>query len=128
VAKDIELIGEASELGRLVLVKGWPENWSWLSPGFRDLSPLQRKEIGKEHLEFSLAAYLIAAGSNCYFEYSFGYRKDGGIFDHYELLELDPGEPLSDAIRNGYRYTRDYEHCTVSVDLEHERAEITWKH
>ncbi len=127
VAKDIELIRKASEMGKLVLVKGWPGNWSWLSAGFRELPLSDRKAIGEKHLDFSLAAYLIAAGRNCYFEYSYGYRFDGGIFDHYKLLDRATGQALGAAVRKGYTYTRAYANCTVRLDLENEEAEINWK-
>jgi hypothetical protein len=126
LAKDIELIGQAARRGKLVLVKGWPGTHSWLSKGFKDLSDEQRREMLRKNLTFPLAAYLVAAEEYCYFDYSLGYLSNCGIFETLEDLHRPLGPPRARPRRNGWIYTREFEHASVWLDIDNEQARIDW--
>jgi hypothetical protein len=126
LARDIELIGKAASEGKIVLVKGWPGEWSWLSKGFDKLNDPQRRAILRENITFPLAAFLIAAEEHCYFSYTFGYLSGHGLFEHLEELNKPLGPPNGKAQRTGWKYHREYKHASVSLDIEKEQARIEW--
>ena len=37
------------------------------------------------------------------------------------------GPPAGPAVREGYIYTRDFEHASVWLDIENSRGRVTWK-
>jgi len=127
LANDIELIGRAARRGKLVLVKGWPGNHSWLSSDFKALTDEDRRRILRENLTFPLAAYLIAAEAYCYFDYSLGYLSNCGMFEDLDDLHRPLGAPRGAAMRNDWIYTREFEHASVWLDIENEKARIEWK-
>lgn len=127
LAHDIELIGKAADDGKIVLVKGWPGNHSWLSPGFAALSADERKRMLNENIAFPLAAFLVAAEKNCYFGYTFGYLSDHGLFEPLDELNRPLGRPRGKATRDGWEYRREFEHASVWLDIENEKATIDWR-
>jgi len=126
LANDIELIGQATHRGKIVLVKGWPGQYSWLSEDFKTLTDADRRRISNEHLTFSLAAFLIAAEPYCYFGYTLGYLSGQGLFAEYDDLQRPLGPPLEKAKKIGWIYTREFKHASISLDIENEKAIIDW--
>lgn len=83
-------------------------------------------EAAKEYITLPLACFLVGAGENCYFGYSWGWLLEYGWFDWYPEFDKPLGPPLGDAIRNGWTYQREFEHASVFVDVENRTAQIDW--
>jgi len=122
----IEAMRNASKQGKIVIFKGWP--------GFHqkdaDLMKRPHKELVKmaqAYIEFPLASFLVGAGPNCYFQYTWGWRPEYGTFDWYPEFDKPLGPPKGEAVRNGYVYTREFEHASIFVDLENKQARIDWQ-
>ena len=84
-------------------------------------------KIAARNITFPLAGFLIAAGPNCYFQYTWGWSSDNGTFDWYPEFDKPLGAPKGDATRDGFKYTREFEHVSVFVDLETKTGRIDWK-
>ena len=48
-------------------------------------------------------------------------------FDWYPEFDKPLGAPKGDAKRDGFKYTREFEHASVFVDLKTKTAKIDWK-
>jgi len=57
---------------------------------------------------------------------AWGYRDTHGSLDWYPEFDKPLGDPKGDARRDGWQYSREFEHCKVWVDLEQEKAKIDW--
>ncbi len=127
VLKDIELIRKAAAMNKIVVVKAWPKTAMFTDPEFLKLSVEEKQAILRDEITFPLALFLIAAEKNCYFNFSFGYRRS--CLPLYHLPEYDKplGAPLRAAEQEGLILTRDFEHATVWVNLGTEEARIDWK-
>lgn len=127
IANDIELIWKASQMGKIVVVKGWPR-FNFTEPEkYQSLSDAEREKIAKEDIVFPLACFLIGAGEYSYFCYSWGYRDtEGGLIDYPEYNK-PLGKPLNKYEKEGWVYTRSFEHADVMVDVEKRVAKIDWK-
>lgn len=85
--------------------------------------------FGSTH-DFSLACYLIVA--NDYSFYSWGgaensYAADDSLTYWSEDFGKQIGKPLGKATKNGYAYHRDFERCSVDVNLKTKTSSIVWK-
>jgi len=83
--------------------------------------------IAKERITFPLACFLVAAGPNCYFCYTWGWLGEYGTFDWYPEFDKPLGPPKGEAIRKGWTYQREFAHASVFVDLENKTAKIDWR-
>ena len=126
MAEGIEAMSKAAKQGKIVIFKAWP--------GFhqKDKELMKRPhaelaKLARERLTFPLASFLIAAGPHCYFQYTWGWNSDCGTFDWHPEFDKPLGAPKGDAKRDGFQYTRDFEHASVFVDLEKKAAKIDWK-
>lgn len=126
MAQDIEDMISAGKMGKIVILKTWP-GFSWLDQYAKDNTYDTMTERARKEITFPLACFLIAAQPYSYFSYTWGYQKDGGTFVWYPELDKPLGEPKSDAKRNGWEYSREFEYCDVSVNLENKVANINWK-
>jgi hypothetical protein len=128
IAADIKAITSAASMGKTVVVKGWPDptlNWT-NKEKMRVPSDVLADEARKK-IVFSLACFLIAAQENCYFSYSWGWREQHGSLVDYPEFHKPLGKPKGQAKKEGWVYTRSYEHASVWVDLAERRAKIDWK-
>jgi hypothetical protein len=85
-----------------------------------------------ENVDFPLAIFLIVAQENAYFSYQLGVNvKDSAenVWDssYIDVLSHRLGEPLGDPVKDGYVYTRSFEYVDVWLDLEAEKAILTWR-
>ena len=126
MAEGIEAMSKAAKQGKIVLFKAWP--------GFhqkdKELMARPHAELVKmaqDYLTFPLASFLIAAGPHCYFQYTWGWDAEYGTFDWYPEFDKPLGPPKGDAKRDGFIFTREFEHASVFVDLETKTAKIDWK-
>lgn len=85
----------------------------------------------QDRLTYSLSIFLVCAEKYSYFLAHDGYSVNGD--DSSVWLKLFPeykkplGPPKGPAKKEGYIYTREYEHASVRLDIEHEKARIDWK-
>jgi len=128
IARDIAAIIQAGEAGKIVGVKGWPDpTFNWTNTAKMRLPQEQLAAEAKKKITFSLACYLVAARRYSYFCYSWGYRDRHGSLIDYPEFHRPLGPPSADAKRDGWVYTRSFEHASVRVNLANREAEITWK-
>ncbi|MGB7324785.1 MAG: putative glycoside hydrolase [Rubripirellula sp.] len=85
--------------------------------------------FGSTH-DFTLACYLIIA--NDYTFYSWGgnensYAADDSLIYWSKDFDQEIGKPLGRATKDGYAYHRDFEYCSVDVNLETKTSSIAWK-
>ncbi|MBK1855851.1 hypothetical protein JO972_12845 [Verrucomicrobiaceae bacterium 5K15] len=80
---------------------------------------------------YTLALFLVCAEPHSYFMLADGYGVDNGRsrlwMKDYPEYSYPLGAPKGPAQRDGYSYRRDFEHASVTVDIESETAEILWK-
>eukprot|EP01048_Picozoa_sp_COSAG05_P016653 COSAG05_NODE_2175_length_3437_cov_25.916417_3_plen_137_part_00 len=93
------------------------------------------KAQGQDSLEFSLGAFLVAAGEYQYFVYgpanSWRLRNGAGRdFLLFEEYKKRLGAPRGMAVRGGgaggSQFTRGFEHAHVWCDVAARKANITW--
>lgn len=127
MARDIAGAIRASKAGKILTFKGWPDpEFFWNNADKMKLPADQLAREAREKITFSLACYLVSAGENAYFCYSWGYREQHGSLVDYPELSRPLGPPLGDAKRDGWRYTREFQHVKVVVDLSTREASIKW--
>ncbi len=123
MAADLELIREAGRAGKIVVVKAWP-NFAQLPA---DADPQARARAAREAIVFPLAAFLVAAERYAYFNYTWGYTDADGAMAWYPEYDRPLGPPRGPAVRDGWRYRREFEHASVRIDIENEKASVEWR-
>jgi len=123
IAQDIENIISAGKQGKIVTVKGWP-SFDFTQSYIRTRTYEQLLQQARDEITFSLACYLIAAQEYSYFCYSWGYREGHGSLDWYDEFDRSLGAPEGDYVKEGWLYTRHFEFCDVSVNLETKEAKV----
>jgi hypothetical protein len=56
-----------------------------------------------------------------------GYTDSDGTFAWYPEFDRPLGPPKGEAAHSGWIYSRELEHASVWVDLEHQSARIDWR-
>lgn len=126
IARDIELIQDAAEKGKIVIAKAWPR-CNFTNEQIKSMTQQQLETMSREDIVFPLATFLIGAGKYAYFCYSWGYDyKQGGMIDYSEYNK-PLGEPLGLAKKEGFVYTREFKYASVYTDIENRVGKITWK-
>jgi hypothetical protein len=100
MVNDIEAIQQAGKMGKIVIVKAWP-NFTWLDKEMMDKPFEELEKLSREQITFPLAAFLAAAGEYAYLCYTWGYRENMGTFSWYPEFDKPLGKPKGDAVRNG---------------------------
>ena len=126
MAEDLDAMRSAARAGKIVCLKAWP-GFSWLDADMMRKPHDELVRLARERLTFPLACFLVAAESNCYFCYTWGYRETDGTFDWYPEFDKPLGPPRGEAKRTGWIYQRDFAHAAVFVNLETQTARIDWK-
>jgi len=128
IAADIKAITSASSMGKTVVVKGWPDpTFNWTNKEKIRVPSAELADEARKKIIFSLACFLIAAQENSYFSYSWGWREQHGSLVDYPEFHKPLGKPKGQAKKEGWVYTRSYEHASVWVDLDDRKAKIDWK-
>lgn len=128
IAADIEAITGAASMGKIIVVKGWPDpTFNWTNKEKMRIPSAKLSEEARRKIVFSLACFLIAAQKHCYFSYSWGWREQHGSLVDYPEFRKPLGKPKGQAKKEGWVYTRSYEHASVWVDLADIKAKIDWK-
>ncbi|MGJ8644815.1 MAG: putative glycoside hydrolase [Luteolibacter sp.] len=79
---------------------------------------------------FSHAAYLIVANDNAYYRWvdqGDHLWNQESLMTWYEDFGKKIGKPLGKATKDGYTYHREFENCTVDLDLKEKISSIVWK-
>jgi hypothetical protein len=126
MAADLLTIELTGRKGKVVVVKGWP-GFTWLDKEMMQRPPAELAKLAAERLIFPLACFLVAAQPRSYFCYTWGYRHDQGALDWYPEFDKPLGPPRCDAKRDGWKFSREFERASVSVDLEERAARIDWR-
>lgn len=124
---DLDSIALPAAKRKFVVLKGWPE-FMWLEKDMMKRPYAELLEMARERITFPLACFLIAAHSDSLFCYSWGYTEQHGMLDSYSEFDRPLGPPKSSAVWNGLTATREFEHASVSVDLNKKEARIDWNH
>lgn len=85
--------------------------------------------------KFPLAVYLIVSHDNSFFRY-FPLAEDlsnnsarwSDVLWHCDEYDYALGAPLADAVKNGYQYSRSFEHVDVWVNVDTEEYVLAWDH
>jgi hypothetical protein len=123
---DILEMSKAAKSGKIVVFKAWP-GFSWLDKEEMEKPLLDKKETAQKNIDFPLAAFLMGAQENCYFNYNWGYRSEMGSFEWYPELDMPLGKPLGDVKINGYQLSRQFEKVNVYINLETRQAKFIKK-
>ena len=126
IAADLETVKIAGRKGKLVVVKAWP-GFTWLDKEMMQRPHAELAKLAAERLTFPLACFLVAAQPQSYFCYTWGYRENQGAFDWYPEFDRPLGPPRGEAKREGWKFTREFQHATIFVNLEQLTARIDWK-
>ncbi|MDZ4363711.1 putative glycoside hydrolase [Brevundimonas sp.] len=126
MAADIALVQEQARRGEGVVFKGWP-TFNWLDESAMALPESDLRDRAEAEIDFPLASFLIAAGEHSYFSYTWGYRENHGGLQDFPILHNRLGAPQGEAVRDGWRYRRTFEHADVFVDLETRTGRIEWR-
>lgn len=96
-------------------------------------------EISQDKLQYQLALFLVCAEKYSYLFLNDGYCVDskgkgkkkvcqsGLWLKSLPEYERPLGPPAGPAVREGYIYTRDFEHASVWLDIENGQGKVTWK-
>ncbi len=127
MASTLETMHKAAGDGKIIIFKAWP-GFTWWSDKEMMKKPHEEiHRVARERITFPLACFLVGAGPNCYFCYTWGWLGEYGTFDWYPEFDKPLGPPKGEANRKGWTYKREFAHASVFVDLEKRTAKIDWK-
>ena len=93
----------------------------------RERSNVQLEAISKQQLDFYLAAFLMGAEEQAYFQYGWGWGLETGPLADYPQFRKPLGRPKRDAHQEAkWIFRREFEHARVRVDLEKREGRIEW--
>jgi hypothetical protein len=127
LANTIEVMRKTAKDGKIVIFKAWPGFTWWSDKELMAKPHEEQARKARENITFPLACFLVGAEQHCYFCYTWGWLGEYGTFDWYPEFDKKLGAPKGDAKRDGFTYTRDFEHASVFVDLERKTGKIAWK-
>lgn len=137
IAKGIETVQKAARSGKMIALT---LNVAGSSMGDgvdelgRDLEELAG--IRQSRVDYCIALFLVMAERHSYLNIHDGYdvnSNDKGKCASKLWLQTLPeferplGRPLGPATKAGYRYSREFEHASVRLDIESNRGSVSWK-
>ena len=83
----------------------------------------------QSRFDYQLAIFLVCAEKYSYFDLKDGYdaKRSTTWLTRRADYNRPLGPPKGPALRDGYRYTREFAHASVQLDIENETASIAWK-
>jgi len=131
IAKGIDAMQKAARQGKIIAFTAGlntPTNNSemGIDEGHRKV---ESYEQAHKNLIYPLGIFLICAEKYSYFRVHEGYEatKDEHWMRWFPEYERPLGKPLEPAKKNGFLYTRKFEHASVVLDLTKRSAEILWQ-
>jgi hypothetical protein len=137
LAKGIAAVQKSAKEGNIIAMSlGIGEGRDNADVGFDDIrSGIKNEDKVSERIDYLLAIFLVCAE-----KYSYVYPHDGysvneksGKNDSSVWLKTFPqylhklGAPKGPATKEGYIYTRSFEHLDVWLDIENKKAKLNWK-
>ncbi len=118
ICVSMQLMLEATHKGKIILFRTG-EN-----------SAASTREEMEADMPFHLALYLMVAGPYSYYAYQDHVAAHTEDY-HWETTWMPEfnrplGEPLTQALKDGYVYSRSFEHLDVRVDVEAEETFFAW--
>ena len=137
IAKGIETVQAAAAQGEIIALT-LSIGGSSLGSGVDEQHGTIRNlaSVSQERLDYSIALFLIMAERYSYLCVNDGYDVNPAGRQGYASklwLHVFPeydrplGPPQGPAQRQGYQYTREFEHASVSLDIEAGKGVVTWK-
>ena len=131
LAKGIDAMQRASQEGKIVIFTSSLAHSASKSKMGIDEAHTQVKSDAEAQagLSYPLAIFLIDAGDHSYFRPHEGYEADdeGRWMRWFKEYDKPLGPPLGPAKKDGFKYTRSFQHATVSLDLSKRLGKITWQ-
>ncbi|MFC1766209.1 putative glycoside hydrolase, partial [Planctomycetota bacterium] len=87
------------------------------------------KRDAQSRFDYQLAIFLTCAEKYSYFDLKDSYdaKKSKTWLTRRPDYDRPLGPPKGPAVRNGYTYTREFDHASVQLDIENETGTIVWK-
>ncbi len=131
VAKGIDAMQKAARQGKIIaMTTGFstPRNTSTLGID-ESHAKVGSDEAARKAIVYPLAIFLICAEQYSYFRIHEGYSANEGEQWMRWLPEYDRplGPPRGPAIQDGFRYTREFQHASVRLDIRQRTANIQWR-
>ena len=106
----------------------------WLDPALPNPMPIDQNgyvvltDTLQQRFNFCLAVYLICAEQYSYLLIHDGYNSSRSALWMTRFAEYDRplGEPIGQAVKNGYVYTRKFKNVDVTLDLNNMKGTINW--
>jgi len=127
MANTLKVMGEAARDGKIIVFKAWPGFTWWSDKEMMKKPHEEQHRVACERITFPLACFLVGAGPNCYFCYTWGWLGEYGTFDWYPEFDKPLGPPKGEAVRKGWTYRREFARASVFVDLEKKTARVDWR-
>ena len=131
LAKGIETVQKSAREGKVIAMSlGLGKSLKREHVGIDDIrASLEINKDTKKHLDYLLAIFLVCAEKYSYVYPHDGYdsMKSATWLKTFPQYEKPLGKPLSFAKRNGYIYTREFEHVHVWLDIENKTATLNYK-
>lgn len=134
VARGIDAVQRASAEGRLIFLTMSPETEKQNDVADVRADAQPRGAVDDETLQrdhtYKLAMFLICAGERSYWGYQFSRNAatDPGQWDpDFPEYRRPLGPPRGPASRNGFAYTREFQHASVKLDLVKREGQIHWR-
>ncbi len=96
----------------------------------KDRSELSQSYQDKQSLfDYQLGIYLVCAEKYSYFYLKDGYdaKRSNTWLTRRADYDRPLGPPKGPAVREGYTYTREFDHASVKLDIENETASVVWR-
>jgi hypothetical protein len=95
----------------------------------RNSNTVRRGGDMKDRFNYQLAMFLICAEKHSYFDLKDSYdaKASKTWMTHPPEYDRPLGAPKGPAVRSGYRYTREFAHASVQLDIEKQVGAIVWK-
>lgn len=128
VAKSIEAMEKTVEQNKLLLFSAGPGAYGREGRIPGKGGPAEMRRWMREHISYPLAIFLIVAGEHSFFEWGDSPDALEGALENHDYPEYHKplGKPLGKAQRDGYVYTRQYQHVDVQVDIKNKAADLRW--
>lgn len=131
VAKGIKTMQAAARQGKIIaFTTGLAEPNNTSQMGIDEAhAEVESDEEAQAALTYPLGIFLICAERHSYFRVHEGYSADKNDRWMRWFAEYDRplGPPTGPATKEGYRYSRDFQHASVTVDLTSRTSKIVWR-
>ena len=135
LAKGISAVQQAARSGKIIAMNlGLGESSN--TTDMIDDTRLKLNDVNglEELINYYMAIFLVCAEKYSYLNIHDGYsvNTNNGICDSKVWLHRFPqfdkplGAPKGPAVKDGYKYTREFDHASVWLDIEAKKGKVTW--